>query len=146
MDTTSLAGPDGRICWPHGDHVHCGQAAGVPAAVAHRRPAIAPDQRRASMTACLRSWPRCALHLLVLVFIVVQPTALAHEVQHVLHLHDGLCGLHIASDHLAMAPAPEPASAVARPPATEQLLSFPGARLSPPARPSGARAPPFLSS
>jgi hypothetical protein len=23
MDGTPLPGPDGRVCWPHGDHVHC---------------------------------------------------------------------------------------------------------------------------
>ena len=103
-------------------------------------------RRRAPMTVYPRSWARCGLYtLLVLVFVVVQATALAHEVQHALHLHDGPCGLHVAADHLAMAPAPEPGLAVDLVPATEQLLSCLGARLLLPARLSEARAPPFLS-
>jgi hypothetical protein len=23
LDGTPFPGPDGRLCWPHGDHVHC---------------------------------------------------------------------------------------------------------------------------
>jgi hypothetical protein len=79
----------------------------------------------------------------VLVFVVVQATALAHEIQHVLHLHDGPCGLHVAADHLAMAPAPEPGLATELAPTVEQVLSCLSARLFRPARPSEARAPPL---
>jgi hypothetical protein len=93
-----------------------------------------------------RSWARRGLHtLLVLVFIVVQATALAHEIQHVLHLHDGPCGLHVAADHLAMAPAPEPAPAVDPAPVAEHPLFSPDARPLHLSRLSEARAPPFVS-
>jgi hypothetical protein len=93
-----------------------------------------------------RSWACRGLHtLLVLVFIVVQATALAHEIQHVLHLHDRPCGLHVAADHLAMAPAPEPALAVELAPAAEQLSFSPEARPLRLVRLSEARAPPFAS-
>jgi hypothetical protein len=92
------------------------------------------------------SWARRGLYaLIVLVFVVVQATALAHEIKHVLHVHDGPCGLHVAADHLAMAPAPEPTLASELVPAIGQLLSLLDARPSPAARPSGARAPPFPS-
>jgi hypothetical protein len=111
-----------------------------------RRLASTPRTAAAPMTAYPRTWARRGLHtLLVLVFVVVQATALAHEVQHVLHLHDGPCGLHVAADHLAMAPAPEPGPALGLAPATEKLLPCLGARLMFPARLREARAPPFLS-
>jgi hypothetical protein len=98
------------------------------------------------MSACMRSQARRGLiALLVVVFVVVQAAALAHEVQHALHLHHEPCGLHLVADHLAMALAPEPAPAVELKPAIEQGVPFSGARLSPPARPSAARAPPFRS-
>jgi hypothetical protein len=99
------------------------------------------------MTTCpARSWARRGLHtLLVLVFVLVQATALAHEIQHVLHLHDGPCGLHVAADHLAMAAAPEPALTVKPAPVSEQPLSSPDARPFRRSRLSEARAPPFAS-
>lgn len=98
------------------------------------------------MTIYPRPWVRRGLYtLLGLVFVVVQATALAHEVQHVLHLHDGPCGMHVAADHLAMAPAPEPAMAIELAPAIEQVLSCVGGPLLLSARLSEARAPPFLS-
>jgi hypothetical protein len=93
-----------------------------------------------------RSWARRSLHtLLVLVFVVVQATALAHEIRHVLHLHDGPCGLHVAADHMAMAPAPEPVLAVEPAPVIEQLWFSPDARPFCLSRLSEARAPPFVS-
>ena len=98
------------------------------------------------MTIDSRSWAHRGLHtVLMLIFVVVQATALAHEIQHVLHLHDGPCGLHVAADHLAMAPAPEPALAVEPASPTEPLLSSPDARPLRVARLSEARAPPFVS-
>jgi hypothetical protein len=97
-------------------------------------------------TAPARSWARRGLHtLLVLVFVLVQATALAHEIQHVLHQHDGPCGLHVAADHLAMAPAPDPALAVEPALVIEQLLSSSAARPLRLSRLSEARAPPFVS-
>jgi hypothetical protein len=81
--------------------------------------------------------------LLITVFIVVHMTALAHEFEHVLHQHDAPCGLHVVADHLAMAPAPEPALAVGPAPAagtvpTVAQTLFPSA-----SRPGDARAPPL---
>jgi hypothetical protein len=77
-------------------------------------------------------------------FAVVQTAALAHEIQHVLHQHDGPCGLHVVADHLAMASAPAPSLAVVAP-AIDQLLWSPGNRRSPSAQSSSARSPPILS-
>jgi hypothetical protein len=97
------------------------------------------------MIACMRSRVRRGLLALVVVFVVVQAAALGHEVQHVLRLHDEPCGLHVVAEHLAMVMAPEPAPAVTLKPAIEQMIPFSGAWLSPPARPSAARAPPVRS-
>jgi len=83
--------------------------------------------------------------VLVSVFFTVQATAIAHEVQHVLHQHDGPCGLHVAADHLVMAAAPEAAPAVALAPAIGLTSPSPDAPLELPAPPSGARAPPISS-
>lgn len=81
---------------------------------------------------------------LAVVFVAAQGAALAHEIAHVLHLHDAPCALHVVADHLVMAPAPEPAPAVVLAPAigseSSTLPVVPG----PPARPSAARAPPLL--
>jgi len=96
--------------------------------------------------ASARSAPRVLATLFVLLlFVVVQATALAHEIQHVLHTHDGPCGLHLVADHLAMAPAPVPTLAVTFAPTAERWVFCPGSRPVPPARPSVARAPPTLS-
>jgi hypothetical protein len=93
-----------------------------------------------------RSLARRGLPVLVLLlFVVVQTTAVVHELQHVLHLHDGPCGLHVAADHLAMAPAPEPALTVAPAPATEPFSSAPDAPRPGPARLTAARAPPSFA-
>jgi hypothetical protein len=81
--------------------------------------------------------------LVVVMFAVVQTTALAHEIQHVLQQHEGPCGLHMVADHLAMAIAPAPSLAVAVP-ATDHRLSSSDDPLSLPAQPSGARGPPVL--
>jgi hypothetical protein len=75
----------------------------------------------------------------------VQATALAHEIQHVAHQHDAPCGLHIAADHLAMAPAPEPALAVVVDPVTASLPASLDALIAPPPRCSEARAPPVTA-
>jgi hypothetical protein len=86
------------------------------------------------------------LHTLVLLaFLLVQATALAHEIRHVSNLHEGPCGLHDAAEHLAMAPPPEPAPVVALAPATRAPSAALGPRRLPPTRLSGARAPPLLS-
>jgi hypothetical protein len=45
--------------------------------------------------------------LLVVLFVVVQVTALTHELAHASGEHDAPCGLHVAADHLVMAPAPD---------------------------------------
>jgi hypothetical protein len=90
------------------------------------------------------AWVRRGLHvLLVLVFCAVQATALAHEVQHVMHLHDGPCGLHVAADHLAMAAAPDAPPAVTLVPVDSAADPSPGAPPAPPTPPSGGRAPPL---
>lgn len=93
--------------------------------------------------------PHASVHrtvcmLVVVMFAVVQTAALAHEIQHVLHQHDGPCGLHVVADHLAMASAPAPSLAAVAP-ATDPLLWSPGHRRSPPAQSGGARSPPVLS-
>lgn len=98
------------------------------------------------MTARARAWARRGLHVLLLIlFVAVQTTALAHEVQHVLHQHDGPCALHVVADHLVMAAAPEAVAAVAPAPAAD--LAGPSSRTPPSlaAPPSGARASPVLS-
>ena len=83
--------------------------------------------------------------LLVAVFIVVQATALSHELEHVTHQHDAPCGLHVAADHLVLVPAPEPPVPVALAPAANNVSAPLGRLLPSPVRANGARAPPFLS-
>ena len=82
--------------------------------------------------------------VLALVFVAAQGTALAHEIAHVLHLHDAPCALHVAADHLVMAPAPEPVPAVVLAPAIRSESSTLPVVPGPLARPSAARAPPLL--
>jgi hypothetical protein len=105
-----------------------------------------PEMLAPSPRANPRSRARRCLHvLLVIAFFAVQVSALAHEIQHVLHQHDAPCGLHVAADQLAMALALVPALASAPAPATD-LAPLPVAiHPSSTARPSGARAPPRLS-
>jgi len=101
--------------------------------------------RSSPVTVSPRPWARCGLHtLLVLLLVVVRATALAHEVQHVVHAHDGPCGLHDAADHLAMAPLPDAVLVTDLARAPEQLWSSRDALPFCPAPLSEARAPPFL--
>jgi hypothetical protein len=75
----------------------------------------------------------------------VQVTALTHELAHASGEHDAPCGLHIAADHLAMAPAPEVALGA---PIALANAAAPGGfdGLPPlPVRWSEARAPPRLT-
>jgi hypothetical protein len=83
--------------------------------------------------------------VLALAFVAAQATALAHEIEHVLHLHDAPCALHVAADHLVMAPAPEPVPAVALAPVMRPESSTLHVVPAPPPRASAARAPPSLS-
>jgi len=83
--------------------------------------------------------------VLVALFIVVQATALAHEIAHVAHQHDAPCGLHVVADHLAMAPAPEPALAVIVAPVSAVIPSSRAALILSPAPCSEARAPPVTA-
>jgi hypothetical protein len=83
--------------------------------------------------------------LLVVALVLVPATALAHEIEHVLHRHDGPCGLHVAANHLVMAVAPDTTPEVARVPVIAPALPSSGARPAPPRIPSPARAPPALS-
>jgi hypothetical protein len=83
--------------------------------------------------------------VLAALFIVVQATALAHEIKHVTHQHDAPCGLHVVADHLAMAPAPEPALAVVVEPLAAPLPASLDAVIAPPPRCSEARAPPVAA-
>jgi hypothetical protein len=99
----------------------------------------------ATMFTATRRLPRllaAAAAVLALTFVGAQGAALAHEIQHVLHLHDAPCALHVAADHLVIAAAPDPVPAVALVPArhagSAPLHTVPA----PPARPSAARAPP----
>jgi hypothetical protein len=85
-----------------------------------------------------------AAFVLALIFLVTQATALAHEMEHMLHQHDAQCVLHLAVEHLVMVAAPEPEPVVAPAPvilATFPLLLAPPVR---PAHPRAARAPPLL--
>jgi hypothetical protein len=82
--------------------------------------------------------------LVVIMFVVVQTSALAHEIHHVLRQHDAPCELHVVADHLAMACAPAPLLAVTAH-AADQPVSSSDDHLSPPAQPSSARSPPVLS-
>jgi hypothetical protein len=89
---------------------------------------------------------RLGLHaLLVAMLIAVQATALSHEFEHLLHLHDAPCGLHVAAEHLVIVSAPAPALAVPLVPATGGVSLVLGLLQPPPLRPSTARAPPLLS-
>ena len=98
-----------------------------------------------STAASRRSARRALCTLVVLLFVVVQAAALAHEIQHVMHLHEGPCGLHVVADHLSLAPAPVPALAVGLVPAAAPWSWLPSVGPEPPARPSVALAPPSLS-
>jgi hypothetical protein len=82
--------------------------------------------------------------LLALVFVAAQGAALAHEIEHVLHLHNAPCALHVVADHLVMAPAPDPMPAVMLAPAIQCESSALHAAPAPAACPSPARAPPLL--
>ncbi|HUP38286.1 MAG TPA: hypothetical protein VNC82_22890 [Candidatus Limnocylindria bacterium] len=102
----------------------------------------------ATMHTASRRRPRLLAALaavLALMFVSAQGTALAHEIEHVLHLHEAPCALHVAADHLVMAPAPDPEPAVALAPASRAEPSTFHAVPAPPARPSAARAPPVRS-
>ena len=83
--------------------------------------------------------------LLAFALVIAPGVALAHESEHVLHRHDGPCVLHVAADHLVIAPAPEPAPATSlAPSAAPESSPRPVPRVLP-ARLSVARAPPSLS-
>jgi hypothetical protein len=81
--------------------------------------------------------------LVVVLFFAVQTTALSHETQHVLHLHDAPCGLHIVADQLVMSAAPEPPLTLVLVPATDDVVTSSDASLADPGRSSSARAPPL---
>lgn len=102
----------------------------------------------ATMHTASRRRPRPLASLatvLAVMFASAQGTALAHEIEHVLHLHEAPCALHVAADHLVMAPAPEPEPAVTLAPASGAEPSILHAVPARPARPSAARAPPRRS-
>jgi hypothetical protein len=82
---------------------------------------------------------------LVVLFVVVQVTALTHEIAHVSGEHDTPCGLHVAADHLVMAPAPD--VVLGAPVALANAAAPGGFEVLPPApvRGSEARAPPRLA-
>ena len=85
------------------------------------------------------------LFLLAAVLIATQVTALAHEIQHVSHEHEGPCALHVAADHLAMASPPAAISSVpfAAEGCAASLAVTVAAQDS--TLPHSARAPPVLS-
>ncbi len=83
--------------------------------------------------------------LLAVILIAAQSAAVAHEIEHVLHLHSAACALHVAADHLSVVPVPDSTPAVALAPAAAYECSGLHALSGPPVRPSAARAPPFLS-
>jgi hypothetical protein len=85
---------------------------------------------------------RLLVALLATIVIATHTTALAHELEHVLHQHEAPCALHVAADHLTIVAPPVPllvafATLIARipPSASSALLPSWG-------RASGARAPP----
>jgi hypothetical protein len=82
--------------------------------------------------------------LLAAAFVTAQSAALAHEIEHVLHLHDAPCALHLAADHLPMAPAPALPPTVTAPVSPRFECPAVFALPVPPAFPSAARAPPLL--
>jgi hypothetical protein len=81
---------------------------------------------------------------LALAFLVAQSAALTHEIEHVLHLHDAPCALHLAADHLVMVSAPGPTLMVSLAPSLRSEGPSLHARPAPPASLSPARAPPLL--
>jgi hypothetical protein len=83
--------------------------------------------------------------LVALGLLATQTTALAHEIEHVLHLHAAPCALHTAADQLVMASTPEPAPAVPFVASSRVDPRPVDPWLAPPGQPSPARAPPHLS-
>jgi hypothetical protein len=83
--------------------------------------------------------------LLVVLFVLVQVTALAHEIAHASGEHDAPCGSHVAANHLVMAAAPDVAlgapAALANAAAPRGVDALPSA----PIRWTEARAPPRLA-
>jgi hypothetical protein len=82
--------------------------------------------------------------LLVVLLVLVQFTALAHEIAHVSGEHHGPCGLHVAADHLVMAPASDVAVGAPVAPANVAPSGF-GVLPPAPVRWTEARAPPRLA-
>ncbi|HEY7870913.1 MAG TPA: hypothetical protein VIF59_16890 [Methylomirabilota bacterium] len=94
-----------------------------------------------------RTHPRRLAALAAIVafcFLAGQSSALAHEIEHVLRLHDAPCALHVAADHLVMASAAEPTPAVTLAPSPGSAGPPAPARLARPFSPTEARAPPLL--
>lgn len=98
--------------------------------------------RTASRTASRRLGALAAT--VAVLFLVAQSAALTHEIEHVLHLHDAPCALHVAADHLVMASAPGPTLSAGLAPSLHSESPSLHARPAPPASPSPARAPPLL--
>jgi hypothetical protein len=80
--------------------------------------------------------------LVTCLLVAAQSAALAHEIEHVLHQHGAPCALHVAADHLAMAPAPDPGSWMLLAPSQRSEYAPPSVRPAPPPPPDAARSPP----
>jgi hypothetical protein len=85
---------------------------------------------------------RLLVALVAILLVASHTTALAHELEHVLHQHEAPCALHVAAEHLTIVTpltpvAVELATLIARMSPSRSSVLLP-----PCGRASGARAPP----